>query len=276
VIDRNTGLVSVVTGTQSATPTPPALPDGTVPIARINLIPGATAITNAMIVDERALLPVGASGKGGLLNVQRFLSDGTYTPTPGTNSVIVEVQGGGGSGGGSAAPASGRASAGGGGGAGAYARAYLTSGFVGLAVKVGSGGSATAPGVDGNAGEPSSFGTLVLAPGGTPGQAGLSVVPPFYTKGSNISDKATGANLIGLSGDGGDFGLVLTTTNVIGGAGGNAPYGANSSGSINGDGTGDPTIHSGAGGGGGSSVAGAAAHAGGAGGMGYVIVYEYA
>lgn len=277
VIDQNTGMLSVVTGTASATPLPPGLPAGTVPIARITLSPGATAITNAMIVDERALLPVGTPARGGLLNVQRFLSNGVYTPTPGTNSVIVEVQGGGGSGGGSAAPASGRGSAGSGGASGGYAKSYLTTGFSGATVTVGDGGAETAAGaVDGNPGGASSFGTLVSALGGNPGLAGVSVVPPSFTWGSNITGLPTGANIMGVGQAGGGIGLVLSSTSVFGGAGGNAPFGANSSGSRGNDGSGSATINSGAGGGGGSSAAGMGAHAGGPGGRGYVTVYEYA
>lgn len=53
VIDAGTGVVTTVTGTESATPTAPAIPAGFMPIAQVSLQPGVTGITNAMITDER-------------------------------------------------------------------------------------------------------------------------------------------------------------------------------------------------------------------------------
>ena len=53
VIDAGNGVIVTVTGTESATPTAPAIPSGFLPIAQVLLAPGATSITNAMITDER-------------------------------------------------------------------------------------------------------------------------------------------------------------------------------------------------------------------------------
>ena len=53
VIDAGNGVIATVTGTESATPTAPAIPSGYLPIAQILLAPGATSISNAMITDER-------------------------------------------------------------------------------------------------------------------------------------------------------------------------------------------------------------------------------
>ena len=53
VVDQFTGIVSVVTGTEAASPVPPAIPAGTMPVAQILLQTSSTAITNAMITDER-------------------------------------------------------------------------------------------------------------------------------------------------------------------------------------------------------------------------------
>ena len=91
-----------------------------------------------------------ASASGALLNIQYFTTAGTatYTPTTGTNSVIVEVVGGGGSGG--TATILGTA----GGGAGGYARKKITSAFSGVTITVGA------------AATTSSFGALVSATGG--------------------------------------------------------------------------------------------------------------
>ncbi len=60
VIDRGTGAVSVVTGTEAASPTPPAVPAGKVPVAQVALVVSQSEIVNADITDERALgLPGG-------------------------------------------------------------------------------------------------------------------------------------------------------------------------------------------------------------------------
>src|SRR5438552_13224868 len=72
VVQQLTGVASVVTGTESASPTPPSIPSGTVPVAQVLLQPSTTAITNAMITDERDLNRLGAgSGVGAApLNIQ--------------------------------------------------------------------------------------------------------------------------------------------------------------------------------------------------------------
>lgn len=54
VVDRNSGAVSVVTGTANSL-TPPAIPIGKLPVARVSVQDNTTAITNDLIVDERAL-----------------------------------------------------------------------------------------------------------------------------------------------------------------------------------------------------------------------------
>jgi len=53
VVDQTTGEVSVVTGTEAASPTAPAIPGGKSPVGRVALAIGVTAITNTMITDER-------------------------------------------------------------------------------------------------------------------------------------------------------------------------------------------------------------------------------
>jgi hypothetical protein len=53
VIDRSTGAVSVVEGDEAASPEPPAIPSGKLPVAQVLLATDTTAITNADITDER-------------------------------------------------------------------------------------------------------------------------------------------------------------------------------------------------------------------------------
>ncbi|MGE4527718.1 MAG: hypothetical protein AB7D00_05065, partial [Rhodospirillaceae bacterium] len=71
VVDRSTAEVSVVTGTEAASPELPALPSGMIPLAQIALGVGMEAITNADITDLRPLwrsqtspLPVAEGGTG--------------------------------------------------------------------------------------------------------------------------------------------------------------------------------------------------------------------
>lgn len=53
VIDRMTGVASVVTGTPGATPAIPAIPAGSTPVAQILLQTSSTVITDSMITDMR-------------------------------------------------------------------------------------------------------------------------------------------------------------------------------------------------------------------------------
>lgn len=70
VIDRFTGVASVVTGTPGASPSPPAITAGKVPVCQVLLQTSSTAITNAMIFDERdtAALGRGLLGELGVVN----------------------------------------------------------------------------------------------------------------------------------------------------------------------------------------------------------------
>lgn len=54
VADRFTGIISVITGTPAATPAPPAITSGKVPLVQVLLQTATTSITNSMLTDERA------------------------------------------------------------------------------------------------------------------------------------------------------------------------------------------------------------------------------
>ena len=90
-----------------------------------NIVGLSTQIKNA----------VQANASGRLLNVRIFTTTDIYTPTTGTQSIIVDVIGGGGA----TTTSASQRSCGGGGSAGAYARARLTTGFAGVTVTIGSG-----------------------------------------------------------------------------------------------------------------------------------------
>lgn len=273
VVDNLTGAAMVVTGVESANPTPPAVPPGKSPVTRMFLQPSTVSITNDMLIDERDFSNFGSTSSG-LLNVQTFTSSGTYTPTLNTTKVVVEVQGGGGSGGSCAATASTTASAASGGGAGAYGKGVFTTGFTGVSVTVGGGGAPAAAGANnGNAGGASSFGTLLVAPGGGFGLGGPATTGPALRGTGAGSGLPTGANIIGGAGTLGELGIVLNTTMINGGQGGPSHFGAGAN--PTGNGAGFAGISPGAGGAGASSAANNSARAGGAGAPGVVIVYEY-
>jgi hypothetical protein len=243
-------------------------------VAQVLLQTTTTAITNAMLTDERDFSNVGSSS-GGLLNIQTFTSSGTYTPTPGTTKVIVEVVGGGASGGSCAATTGSTASGASGGGSGAYAKALITSGFSGVAVTVGAGGAAPAAGAnDGNDGGSSSFGSLVVAPGGKHGRGSVAFTPPITLGSSGNTAAPTGATILGSVGYRGGGSFILSTAATTGGEWAPSVFGPG--GLPGGNAAGNAAITPGAGGGGASSLASSAARAGGAGASGIVIISEYA
>ena len=53
VVDQSTGVVSVVGGTEAASPVAPAIPAGKFPVAQVSLLTSTTEITNSIITDER-------------------------------------------------------------------------------------------------------------------------------------------------------------------------------------------------------------------------------
>jgi hypothetical protein len=206
-----------------------------------------------------------ASASGALLNIQYFTTAGTatYTPTSGTNFVVVEVIGGGGGGGGSTN--SGTAASGG--GAGGYARKKILTAFSGVTVTVGAGGTGGTGSIPTTAGTggTSSFGALVSATGGVGGICNGSGV-----NGGNGGSGSSGD--LNLTGGGGGGSVFLSPNNYVSGYGGNTIFG--------GGGKGLSTVLNGIAGasntGGGASGAFGTATGGQAGGSGIVIVYEYA
>ena len=59
VIDRTSGVCSLITGTESASPSAPDIPFGHLPVAQVLLETTSTEITNAMITDERNFFSFG-------------------------------------------------------------------------------------------------------------------------------------------------------------------------------------------------------------------------
>jgi hypothetical protein len=215
---------------------------------------------------------------GGLLNVQIFKVGGTYTPTLGTTSVVVEVQGGGGGGGGiPSAPSATTAGAGGGGGG--YSLKRLTSGFTGgITVTVGAGGVGVSGTGTSGAGGSSSFGALVTAAGGTGGRNAGTTTTNVITSG--VAGDGGAGTLADVSRPGNQGGSALIgPAFALAGAGGQSHFGSGapyssvtatsaSAGMSAADNTG----------GGGSGAVGfnnGIVATGGNGGSGIVIVWEY-
>lgn len=212
---------------------------------------------------------------GLLINVQVFTASGTYTPTPGTKSVIVEAVGGGGGGGGTYTTPAGQLAIGGGGGPGGYGKGRFTAGFSGVTVTVGAAGTAGAANsasAGGNGGT-TSFGALMSCTGGSGGSPCSPFVSPIVIP-CGASGTATGANICANGGSPGSPGFAASN-GWESGAGGNTPFGRGGTQS----GITSPGVAAtgyGSGGSGGSTQISAAGQVGGAGAPGLVIVWEYA
>lgn len=59
VLDAISGVVSVITGTEAASPAAPIIPAVKLPVCRVALATSTTAITNSLITDERIMLTPG-------------------------------------------------------------------------------------------------------------------------------------------------------------------------------------------------------------------------
>ena len=225
-----------------------------------------------------------AATTGRFISVQRFTTAGTstYTPSPGTKKIIVELVGGGGAGAGVSSTSSGYSATGGGGGAGAYVKAVFNAVPTSVSVVVGAAGSGTTG--SGTSGGASSFGGYFNAPGGSAGSTrnlnSFPVMGPFGAGGIAPTITTTsGMSIITSSiGSSGGFGMVVSLGgDGLGGSGGNSPLGNGGYGS----GTQNPGVSGGGygSGGGGACIASggvATSYSGGDGAVGACIIWEYA
>lgn len=219
---------------------------------------------------------------GRLIGVQVFASSGTYTPTSGTSSIVVEVQAPGGGSGSTAATAASQAAAAGGGGAGAYAKVRVTSGFSGASITIGSAGAAGGSGGSGGTGGTTSFGALVSCPGGIGGPGSASSAGVGLTTGSIAATAActiSGATtIISVPGQGGSYAFILNAgTQTISGAGANSMLGTGGASVAisNTASAGTPGQGYGSGASGAAASQSQATQAGAAGRPGVVIVWEF-
>ncbi|MFZ5201563.1 hypothetical protein ACOY53_21765 [Enterobacter kobei] len=207
--------------------------------------------------------------QGRLINVRVFTSSGTYTPSDGTKSIIVEVQGGGGGGGNAQATSSTTYTLTSSGGAGGYAKSRLTNLAASYSVTVGAGGAG------GVSGGKSVFGSITCGGGGGGIQIGGA-----YTESNSVvilgplGGSASGGNIVNVPGSGADPSLLIAG-GAVSAVGGNSVIGTGGRGA----GSSSSTGGSGSlgGGGGGANAAGTTTLiAGGKGGDGIVIIWEYA
>lgn len=268
----NLGVAAGGTGQTTLTAHAVLVGEGTTAIAQVAPSTAGQALISAGATAD----PIFGNPTGVLLNVQKFTTSGTYTPTTGTNSIIVECVGGGAGGGGASATSSSQVSAAPGGGAGAYAKGRITSAFSGVTVTIGAGGSGGAAGANaGGNGGTTSFGALITAPGGVGGSGEAAFTPPIILGSRATSAQASGASLINGVGAAGDYAIGMSTSDVASGSGAGTIFGAGAT-VVAATGPGTAAVSAGSGGSGGMSVAGGAAQAGGAGAAGVCIIYEYA
>lgn len=231
--------------------------------------PGVISVANGGTGVQTAAAAPWQAGR--LLNVQVFVASGTYTPTAGTTTVIVECVGGGGAGGGANATPAGQISAGSGGGSGAHTLGRIAN-TISQAITVGAGGIGVSAGNGGNGGT-SSFGALITAPGG--GGGIRAVAAAQITAGGGVgANTGIGGNLYAAPGTEGGW-LFFTQPTTISGTGAPGPWGGGA-GTSGGGNAGKPGLGIGSGGGGAAnSQSDATLRTGGNGASGVVIVYEY-
>jgi hypothetical protein len=198
----------------------------------------------------------------------------TFTALALTTSVIVQVLGGGGGGGGAAPTGAAQTANGSGGGAGGYGKSRILSGFSGVTVAVGAGGTASA-GVAGGNGGTSSFGGLISSAGGQGGVLGAAL-PTSTTApvGQASGGTSTGGNMISSTGSTGKS--AFYSANNISGTGGDSVYGGGAA-FVSGISSGNQAVSPGSGGSGAALPASSGSAAGGgAGAGGLVTIEEYA
>jgi len=223
-----------------------------------NFIPGTPGTPQGLYLGTQVITTTGA---------------GTYTPTPGTSSIIVECQGGGGGGGGSAATGASQAAFGGAGGGGGYCRKRYTSGFSGAAYSVGAKGTGGAAG--NNNGTTASDTTFLgmTASGGSRGLGGAVVTPPSARSGGS-GGGATGGD-INIAGQGGGVSWSSSSGLTVKGPGGSSYFSRGAPAGIAVSAGSAALGYGGGGSGGGSSATSGPAEPGGDGSDGIILIHEY-
>lgn len=222
-------------------------------------------VSTGLTIDGSGNLSANASSAISRVNWRVFTSgSGTYTPTTGTKYVTVYCTGGGG---GSSDCTNTDACTGGGGGAGTAIKTYAVADATGQSYSVGGGGARGNPASNGT---DSTFAGLT----GTGGIAG-GIQPTGAT--TNIGIAGFGAvgsgGDINIRGGGGGPGIIVSTTQGVGGTGGSSFWGGGAN-CVAMDSAGSDGQNYGGGASGAHSV-GATDRLGGTGGPGVIVFVEY-
>lgn len=250
---------------------------GTQPLVAGDLVSGVAALIFYDGVQFQVINPqsININAVGRLIGTQTFPSTAVYTPTAGTNSIVINMVGGGGGGGGTPATAAGQVAIGAGGGAGGYVEHRLTSGFSGVTVTIGGAGTAGS-GSNGGAGGASSFGAIT-ASGGFGAAAGTAGATSSSSGGGGGT--GSGGNILNIQGMAGGSGVATFAAGyvngTVGGSGWLGNAGINLICGLGNSFPGSAATGRGAGGGGGVAGASQGATSGGAGGAGLAVIYEY-
>jgi hypothetical protein len=160
-------------------------------------------IADANVTYAKLASDVLSAFPGRLIGIQILTGSGTYTPTTGTNSIIVRGTGGGGGSGGTSATSSTQYSIAISGGGGSTAEARFTSSFSGVSYSVGTGGTAGPAGSGtGGDGGSTTFGALLTIPGGKGASYTVAVTSTASTVTGIAAGGAapTGANILAIPG----------------------------------------------------------------------------
>ena len=209
-----------------------------VPAVSALTLAGRQFISKENVPDMLQYLTLG-DGTGRLLGVQTFGNSGTYKKSPGVKKIIVEAVGGGGASGNLSATAPDNCGVSPAGSPGAYGKAFYYQNIPeSVPVTIGSGGVGGAgSGGSGGDGGQTSFGSLLVCPGGK-GSQQRQQVPPFSGGSATEASPPTGSgilfhsvsrsNLCGALGLGDDqaIGIESTITTNLGvyGTGGTGKY----------------------------------------------------
>lgn len=215
-----------------------------VPAVSALTLAGRQFISKENVPDMLQYLTLG-DGTGRLLGVQVFGTSGMYYKSPGVKKIIVEAVGGGGASGNLSATASNNCGISAAGSPGAYGKAFYYQDIPeSVPVTIGAGGVGGA-GPDGSGGDggQTSFGSLLVCPGGK-GSQQRQQVPPFSGGSATEASPPTGqgilfhsvsrSNICGTLGLGDDQAIgienIITTALGIYGTGGTGKYNPASSG----------------------------------------------
>lgn len=260
---------------------------GTLPVPTRSALPSVGLFDGmaAYIIDEQAhvichsgaWVAVGNRKGYSYWQTVYFTSSGTFAKAsyPGLKAVKVLCQGGGGGGGGTQTTVASEASSSGGGGGGMYAERIITAANLATSesVTVGGGGAGGAAAATGGTGGTSSFGTWVVAPGGSGGFSRAPSTSISVSSGAApVTLGATGALIIPGGGGGGGIAFPSGTDNGLYGTGGSSRLGGSGRSARGPSTAAEPGANYGSGGSGNVNGASTAGKTGGAGAPGIVIV----